>query len=331
MRRRDFTIGLLLAVATQSGRAQGPSKQHRIAVVITTGPVSRIDDPGSHFWHPFWEELRRLGEIEGQNLAVERYAGEGRREGYADLFHEVVNQNPDVIVAHDQIVRAARTATSTIPVVVVGGLIPYGLATSLARPGGNITGVSIDTGNEIWGKRLQILQEAVPSATKIAFLGIHRESPAGQAFWDYLREAGRQLQISVISMPLRESTPLEYRRVFTEIASERPDAIMVSSSGELVPYRRLIVELAEKSGLPAMYADRDYMDAGGLMAYAVDLGELGRRMADDVDDILKGTEPSDIPIYQPTKFELIINLKAAAKISLTIPPAVFVRADEVIE
>ena len=131
MRRRDFTIGLLLAVATQSVRAQGPSKQHRIAIVITTGPVSRIDDPGSHFWHPFWEELRRLGYIEGQNLAVERYAGEGRTEGYADLFYKVVNQNPDVIVAHDQIVRAARTATSTIPVVVVGGLIQYGLAASL--------------------------------------------------------------------------------------------------------------------------------------------------------------------------------------------------------
>ena len=97
MRRRDFTIGLLLAVATQSGRVQGPSKQHRIAIVITTGPVSRIDDPGSHFWHPFWEELRRLGDIEGQNLAVERYAGEGRPEGYADLFREVVNRNPDVI------------------------------------------------------------------------------------------------------------------------------------------------------------------------------------------------------------------------------------------
>jgi len=182
VRRRDFTIGLLLAVATRSVRAQEPSKQHRIAIVITTAPVSRIDDPGSHFWHPFWEELRRLGDIEGQNLAVERYAGEGPTEGYADLFQKVVNRNPDVIVAHDQIVRAARTVISKLPVVVVGGLIPYGLAASLAHPGGNITGVSIDPGNEIWGKRLQILQEAVPSATKVAFLGIHRRIPQHRRF-----------------------------------------------------------------------------------------------------------------------------------------------------
>src|SRR5215470_19999490 len=108
MRRREFTIGLLLGVATQSARsAQRPSKQRRLAIVITTAPVSRIDDPGSHFWHPFWEELRRLGDIEGQNLAVERYAGEGRPEGYANLFREVVSRNPDVIVGHDQIARAA--------------------------------------------------------------------------------------------------------------------------------------------------------------------------------------------------------------------------------
>jgi len=132
-------------------------------------------------------------------------------------------------------------------------------------------------------------------------------------------------------MPLRESAPLEYRRVFTEIAPERPDAIMVSSSGELTAYRRLIVELAEKSSLPAMYADRDYMDAGGLMAYAVDLGELGRRMADGVHEIFNGTKPGDIPIYQPTKFELVINLKAAATLGLTIPQSILSRADEVIE
>ena len=160
MRRRDFTIGLLLAVATRSVRAQGPSKQHRIAIVITTGPVSRIDDPGSHFWHPFWEELRRLGELEGQNLAVERYAGEGRPEGYADLFREVVSRTPDVIVAHDDIVRAARTATSTIPVVAVGAPIQSGLTTSLARPGGNITGVDIFAGIEIWYTRTSAITQA---------------------------------------------------------------------------------------------------------------------------------------------------------------------------
>jgi len=334
MRRREFTIGLLLGVATQSARsAQRPSKQRRLAIVITTGPVSRIDDPGSHFWHPFWDELRRLGDIEGQNLAVERYAGEGRPEGYADLFREVVNQNPDVIVAHLQIAQAAPTVTSTIPIVLLGNPIRLGLATSLARPGGNITGISLIPGIEIWGKRLQILKEAVPSASKVAYIemGWSWESPAVQPVRQNLREASRQLQISVIPMLLRESTPSEYRRVFNEVAPERPDAIMVSPSAEFASYRRLIVELAEKSRLPAMYADRDYMDAGGLMAYAVDVGELGRRSADDVHEIFNGTNPGDIPIYQPTKFELVINLKAAATIGMTVPPAILALADEVIE
>ena len=139
------------------------------------------------------------------------------------------------------------------------------------------------------------------------------------------------MKISMIAMPLQAATPSEYRRVFTEIEQDRPDAIVVSGSGELTPYRRLIVELAEKSRLPVMYTDRDFMDAGGLMAYAVDFGELGRRMADDVHQILNGAKPSDIPIYQATKFELVINLKAAATIGLTIPPSTLARADEVID
>jgi putative ABC transport system substrate-binding protein len=329
VKRRDFTIGLLLAPAVPTARAQERAKQHRIAIVITAGPVARIDDPGSHFWQPFWQELRRLGDIEGQNLAVERYSAEGRPETYPDLAREVANRSPDVIVGHEEIVRAARTETSTIPIVVVGAPILTGLAASLARPGGNITGVSVYPGIEIWGKRLQILKEAVPSASTVAFLAMHGwwEGVIGQE----LREAGQRLKISVIAMPLRESTPSEYRRAFMEIAPEGPEAIMVSSSGELAPHRRLIVELAEKNRLPAMYADRDYSDAGGLMAYAVDLGELGRRMADDVHQILNGAKPGDIPIYQPTKFELVINLKAAKTLGLTIPPALLARADEVIE
>jgi putative ABC transport system substrate-binding protein len=329
MRRRDFTIGLLLAAATQSVRAQGPPKQRRIAIAITAGPVTRIDDRESHFWYPFWQELRRLGEIEGQNLAVERYAGEGQPEGYADLFREVVSRNPDVIVAHDDIVRAARTATGTIPVVVVGAPIQSGLTTSLPRPGGNITGVDVFAGIEIWSKRLQILTEAIPSASKVALLAMRAwwEGVIGQE----LRQASQRLKISLLAMPLRGSTPSEYQRVFTEIEEDRPDAILVGGSGELAPYRRLIVELAEKNRLPAMYSDRDYMDAGGLMAYAVDLGELGRRVADDVHQILNGAKPSDIPIYQPTKFELVINLKAAQALGLALPPSLLARADEVIE
>jgi putative ABC transport system substrate-binding protein len=251
--RRDFAIGLLLAAATQTVRAQERAKQHRIAIVIPAGPVAHIDDPGSRFWRAFFEELRRLGDVEGQTLTAERYSGEGRPERYADLAREVVDRSPDVIVAStDAVAQAARAANGTIPIVWIGGdPISAGLATSLARPGGNVTGVTVDAGMEIWGKRLQILKEVVPSASKVAFLAMRGqwEGPYGQQ----LREAGRGLKISLIGMPLQESTPSEYQRAFAEIVHERPGAIIVSSRGSLSPYRRLIVELVEKSRLPAIY------------------------------------------------------------------------------
>jgi len=139
------------------------------------------------------------------------------------------------------------------------------------------------------------------------------------------------LEISIIGMPLQESTPSEYRRVFSEVAQERPDAIIVTSDGTLVPYRQLIVELAEKSRLPAMYSWRDYVEAGGLMAYEVDPSKLGRRIADDAHQIFEGAKPGDIPIYQPTKYQLLINLKSAKASGLTIPSSLLAFADEVIE
>jgi len=330
MRRRDFTIGLLLAATTQSVRAQERAKQHRIAIITPAGPVADISDTGPRAWPAFFEELRRLGDVEGRNLTVERYSGEGRPERYADLAREVVNRNPDVIVAiTTPIAEAARAANGAIPIVWIGvETIGVGLVTSLARPGRNITGVNLYD-YEIWGKRLQILKEAVPSASKVAFLLPRRtwENVYGQL----LREISRRLEISLIPMLLRESVPSEYQRVFAEIAPERPDAIIVHDIGDLVPYRQLIVELVEKSRLPAMYGWRDYVAVGGLMAYEADLSEARRRMADDVHQILNGTKPGDIPIYQATKFALVINLNAAKTLGLTLPPALLAVADEVIE
>ena len=270
-----------------------------------------------------------MGDVEGKNLAVERYSGEGRPEGFADLARDVFNRNPEVIVASTAAVeQALHAATAIIPMVVADDPIQAGLAASLAHPGGNVTGVRVYVGVEILGKRLQILKEAVPSASNVAYLSVRTDPPENQR---QLREAGRRLNISMIATPLEESTPSEYRRVFSEIAPERADAIIVSSDGTLVPYRQLIVELAEKSRLPAMYPWRDYVEAGGLMAYEVDPSELGRRMADDVHEILNGAKPGDIPIYQPTKFELVINLKGAKELGLTIPPSLLALADEVIE
>jgi putative ABC transport system substrate-binding protein len=329
MRRRDFTIGLLLAAATQSAQAQERAKQHRIAIITPAGPVADFSDTGPRAWPAFFDELRRLGDVEGQNLTVERYSGEGRPERYADLAREVVDRNPDVIVANtNPIALAVRAASDTIPIVWIGVEgIRSGLATSLAHPGGNVTGVDLYD-YEIWGKRLQILKEAVPSASKIAFLLPRRTwEREGQR----LQQMSRPLEISLVGMPLKESTPSEYQRAFAEIAPERPDAIIVHDIADLIPFRELIVGLVEKSRLPAIYGYRDYVAAGGLMAYEADLDDVRRRMADDVHQMLNGAKPGDIPIYQATKFALVINLKAAQAIGLTLPPSLLARADEVIE
>jgi len=333
MRRRDFAIGVLLAAAARTGRAQEATKQHRIAIVISTGPVARVYDPTSHAFQAFWQELHRLGDAEGQNLIVDLYSGEGRPAGFADLARRVVKGNPEVIVAvAGPITSAISAATETIPIVASGTRTSSGVVPSLAHPGGNMTGVRVEE-PEIWGKRLQILKEAIPAASKIAYLDIRTswESPGGQEVRDELRKASQILEISLTDMLVEESTASEYQRVFRETAPHPPDAIIVSSTSELFAYRRLIVDLVEKSRLPAIYAFRDYVEAGGLMAYEIDLAELFRRMANDVHQILNGAKPGDIPIYQPTKFEFLVNLKAAKALGVTLPPLLLARADEVIE
>jgi putative ABC transport system substrate-binding protein len=333
VKRRDFTVGLLIGSVVRAAQTQERAIQHRIAIVVSTGPTASISDKGIRVWQTFFEELRRLGDIEGENLIVERYSAEGRPEGFADLARDVVSRNPDVIVAiGPPITLAVTAATITIPVVATGTHTSAGVVPSLARPGGNMTGARVE-GYEINGKRLQLLKEAVPTASKIAFLDMRTfwESPGGQEVREELRKASQTLEISLTDVLVEESTPAEYQRLFAKIAQDPPDAIIVSSISELFPYRQLIVELAEKSRLPGMYAWRDYVEAGGLMAYGTDLVELWRRLADDVHEILNGAKPGDIPIYQPTKFELLINLKTAKALGLTIPPLILGRADEIIE
>jgi putative ABC transport system substrate-binding protein len=182
-------------------------------------------------------------------------------------------------------------------------------------------------------RSLQILKQAVPSASKVAHLDIraHWESTTGQQVREELQQASRLLEISLSDVLVEESIPSEYQRAFGQFAWDRPDAIIVSSTSELAPYRQLIIELVEKSHLPAMYPYGFWAEAGGLMAYGTDLVELWRRMANDLHEILNGAKPGDIPIYQPTKFEFVINLKAANELGLTLPPTLLAGADEVIE
>jgi putative tryptophan/tyrosine transport system substrate-binding protein len=333
MRRRDFSAALVLVAAAglARARAQGPPNQPRIALVHSGIPADQLTETGGVPWvREFFQELRRLGYADGRNLVVERYSAEGHLDRLAELARTVVNSRPDAIVTNGPLVKPLMAATTTVPIVaIMVDPIREGIVTSLARPTANITGVSVDAGNELYGKQLQILQEAVPAASKIAYLCSHWtwDGALGQA----LRDSGQRLGIAVIGMPLEEATPSQFQRAFAQMAQQRLDAVMVSPSGEFLANRQLIVDSAASNRMPGLYPYRDFVEGGGLMAYAPDLAELARQLADQVRQVLGGAKPSDIPIYQATTFKLIVNLKTAQTLGLTIPQSIFVRADEVIE
>src|SRR4051812_7252219 len=332
MRRREFTAGVLMFAAARPARAQQRATQRRIAIFHPAIPVALLTETGGGTaWRAFFSELRRLGYVEGENLLIQRYSAEGHHERYADIARKIINSNPDLIVTGpNPVVLAFNAVTSTVPVVAfMIDPLKGGLIASLARPGGNLTGITLDPGIEIWGKRLELLKEAVPSITRTAFLSMREgwEGSFGQAMWDIASRLG----ISLISMLPGAGTPAEIERVFAEMAGQRPDAILITGEGDLYANRLLIAELAQKYRMPTMCPYRDYVDAGGLMAYTVDLAELLRRMADDVHKTLHGAKPGDIPIYQPTKFELLINLKTAKALGVTLPAALLAGAAELIE
>ena len=334
MRRRDFlgVLGSAAAAWPLAAHGQQPDRVRRIAIFHPAIPAHLITETGGGTaWRAFFAELRRLGYVEGKNLIIERSSAEGHHERYADLARQIVTSKPDVIVTGtNPVVVTFAAATRTIPIVAfMIDPLKAGLVASLAQPGGNLTGITLDAGVEIWGKRLEMLKEAVPSATRIAFLAM-RDGWEG-SFGQVLRDAGGRLGISLVSMLPQNGTPAEIERVFAAMGQHQPDAVLVSGEGDLYANRLLIAELAEKHRLPAMCPYRDYVEAGGLMAYTVDLAELLRRMAQDVHQILNGAKPADIPIYQPTKFDLLINMKTAKALGLVLPPVLLGRADEIIE
>jgi putative tryptophan/tyrosine transport system substrate-binding protein len=333
MRRREFTASLLLAAAAmQSALAQPRATPARMALFHPALPTILLTETGGgSAWPAFFLELRRLGYVEGRNLIIERYSAEGHHERYGDIVREIVSRNPDLIVTGtNPVVSAFRAATSTIPIVAfMVDPLEAQLVTNMARPGGNLTGITLDAGIEIWGKRLEMLKEAIPSITNVAFLGMRDgwDGSSGQ----FLRDASGRLGISLSSMVPNMGTTPEIERVFEAMMLKKPDAVLVSGEGDLYAHRKLIIELAEKNRLPMMCPYRDYLDAGGLMAYTVDLAELLKHMAGEVHQILNGTKPGEIPIYQPTKFELQVNLRTAKALGLILPPALLSRADEIID
>jgi putative ABC transport system substrate-binding protein len=327
MRRRNFIFGLWALALTGNAQAQQNGKVHRIAIVSTAGPPAHLL---SRDW-PMWDEFRRLGYVEGQNLLIERYSGEGRAEHYPELARDVVRRSPDVIIAFpNALVLDLKASTTTIPIVAIFAFpVEAGIVQSLARPGGNITGVSMDIGDDQWGKRIQLLRQVVPQATRLALLVSLAERDRYTAL---MRESGRVVGATPVGPPLgRPIDEAEYRRVFAAFAQDGADAIVVDDGFDNWENRRLIVELAEKSRLPAIYPFREFVDTGGLMSYGASIPDSARRVARMVVQILKGAKPADIPVLQSTKFELVINLAAAKALGLTMPAELRAVADDEID
>ena len=277
--------------------------------------------------------LREHGYIEGQNIAIEYRYSEGKQERYPELVAELLRLKVDIIVAAGGSgpVRAAKNATKTIPIGMVGGgadPIEAGLIKSLARPGGNVTGITL-LAAELSGKRLELFKEAVPKLVRVAVLSNPALSSSAHEVKEALPVAARALGLTVRSWEVR--TAGGFDKVFAALDKERPDGLYVAGSTLMYSSEKRIVSFALKSRLPSMHQNKEAVDAGGLMSYGADLADSYRRVAIYVDKILKGAKPADLPVEQPTKFELVINLKTAKQIGVTIPPEVLARVSRLIK
>jgi putative ABC transport system substrate-binding protein len=285
-----------------------------------------------HLREAFRQGLRDLGYVEGRNVVIEHRSAEGKPERLPALAAELVALKVDVLVAAATLpALAAKQATKTIPIVFAfaGDPVTSGLVTSLARPGGNVTGLS-GLAPELVGKRLELLTHAVPGVSRVAVLW----QPGGQGERtdkDMLKEAEVTARALGVRLQFVEARgPADFDRAFSDMTRERAGALTVLAGTMFFNERRRLVDLAAKNRLPAAYGSRDFVDAGGAMSYGANTADLFRRAAAYVDKILKGAKPGDLPVEQPTKFELVINLKAAKALSLTIPPSLLARADHVV-
>ena len=326
MDRRAFlgTMAGSLLAAPLVAEAQEARRIPRIGVLLPAEPASPTEPNAS----AFRQGLHDLGYVEGQNVVVEYRYAHGRTERYAELVGELVRLKVDVLVAGGNSTYAARDAPKTIPIVSVaaGDLVGVGLVTSLARPGGNITGLSINLGE--YGKSVELLKETAPTISHVGYVRDAR-APITAPFLKDLQATTQALGLKLIDLPVREIAELS--GVFAAVAKEPGVGLLILGHPLFFPHRSRISELAAKHHLPAMYQWRVFVDAGGLMSYGANLADLWRRAATYVDRILKGAKPADLPVEQPIKFELVINLKTAKALGLTIPPSLLQRADQVIE
>ena len=336
MERRTFMAlvsGCLLAAPFAAG-AQPAGKVYRVGLISAAAPLSEMagPEPLHPFVRAFVQGLRILGYVEGQNLILERRSAEGRYERFGDIVAELVRLRADVIVTvADLMVRAAKAVTTTVPIVMAtsGDPVGEGFVQSLARPGGNITGLTIRAGPEIGAKRLELLRDALPGVSRIAYFASKEDKEWERPYGKSVRAAAQVLGVTLL---LAEYMPHQYTDAFTLISRARADALFVGAAGgPLFADRGLIVDFATRTRLPSTFQFREAVELGGLMSYGVNSADVFRRAAGYVDKILKGAKPADLPVEQPTNFELIVNLKTAKALGLTIPPSLLVRADQVIE
>jgi putative tryptophan/tyrosine transport system substrate-binding protein len=323
-----LSILLIIAVVVAGvpAQAQQPKKVPRIGYLSSVDPANE-----SARAEGIRRALRELGYFDGQNVAIEYRYSEGKTDRASELAGELTHLKVDIIVVAGGIIwiRAAKNATKTIPIVMVGAgndPVEAGLIESLARPGGNVTGLTYLQG-ELGGKQLELLKDAVPKLARVAVL-YEAATPANVAQLKEVQTAAPTLHLTVQAWKIRAADSFD--SVFVALNKERPDGLQVLGSPLINNNQKRIAGLALKSRLPSVYQSREAVDAGGLMSYSADLADSYRRVAYYVDKILKGAKPADLPVEQPTKFEFIVNLKAAKQIGLTIPPNVLARADKVI-
>jgi putative ABC transport system substrate-binding protein len=323
MRRRDFIILVGGAILTWPHvlRAQQPARVWRIGFI-----AHRYEK----FYDPLFSGLRELGYVEGQNLIIERRYAQGNAERFKEFAQEMVRLNVDaIIVVTTPAAMAVRKETKTIPIVHPAAIDPVGtgLIASLAHPGGNVTGLAVLNG-ETSAKRVQLLQEVIPGLSKGAVLW-NSANPANSLAWRETESAGDKLGVTLTSREVRSLT--DFEAAFAAMAERRPDVLLVIQDALTLENRKAIIDFALQNKLPSMFVGKEWVEEGGLMSYGDRLPERYRRAADIVDKVLRGIKPADIPVEQPTTFELAVNLKTAKAIGLTLPPAFLARADVVIE
>ena len=317
---------LLLGIVPAA--AQQPAKVPRIAFLAGG---SRSAD--SLLIETFWQRMKELGYIEGKNITAEYRFAEGVPERLPNLAAELLRLNVDIIVGPGSGALAAKKVTNTMPIVVTyaGDPVGSGLVASLAHPGGNVTGLSGFV-SALGGKQLELLKEAFPRVSRMGVFWVNQTNPSGisqdELLLGEMKVAAGALRVTLQLLELRGLD--DFETAFSDIKGKRANALIVLRNPLTATHRTRIVDFAAKSRLPAMYGDREFVEAGGLMSYGVNIADLWGRAATYVDKILKGAKPADLPVEQPIKFEFVINLKTAKQIGLTIPPNVLARADRVI-